>query len=117
MSQPNLKKEREAYLVRAVEMYDELRQWRGEHPEASIDEIARQVTPRRRELMGELLKQMASQDGDGEVVEGLRCPDCGEVMIYKGRLKRGIAHLEGEVGLARAYYYCARCETGLFPPG
>lgn len=117
MSQPNLKKEREAYLAAAAEMYDELGQWREEHPEASIDEIAGQVTPRRRELMGELLKQLARQDGDGEEVEGLACPDCGGPMIYKGAPKRGVAHLEGEMALKRAYYYCARCETGLFPPG
>lgn len=75
MRQPNLKKEKEAYLARVVEMYDELRQWREEHPEGSIDEIARQVTPRRRALMGKLLKQLARQHGDGEVVEGLRCPE------------------------------------------
>ena len=117
MSQPNSNKEREEYLAAAAEMYDQLRQWREEHPETSIDEIAGQVTPRRRELMGQLLKQLARQDGDGEVVEGLACPECGGGMIYKGAPKRGIAHLEGEVMLARAYYYCAQCETGLFPPG
>ena len=90
-------------------MYDELRQWRAEHPKASIDELAGQVTPRRRELMGELLKQLARQDGAGEVVEGLVCADCAGTMIYKGASKRG------ETVLERAYYYCARCETGFFP--
>lgn len=117
MSQTNLNQEREEYLAAAAKMYDELRQWREQHPEASIDEIAGQVTPRRRELMGELLKQLARQAGDGEVIEGLACPDCGEAMIYKGTPKRGVAHLEGDMGLERAYYYCAQCETGLFPPG
>ena len=117
MSQPNSNKEREEYLAAAADMYDQLCQWREQHPKANIDEIAGQVTPRRRELMGQVLKQLARQHGDGEVVEGLVCPECGGAMIYKGTSKRGIAHLEGEVALGRAYYYCARCETGLFPPG
>lgn len=117
MSQPNLDKEREAYLVAVAEMYDELREWREKHPEASLDEIAGQITPRRRELMGQLMKQLAWHHGDGEVVEGVSCPDCGEAMSYKGRPKRGVTHLEGDTTIEGAYYYCGRCERGLFPPG
>lgn len=92
MSRPNLEREREEYLVAVAEMYDELRHWRAKHPEASIDEIAGQITPRRRELMGQLMKQLAQQHGDGEVIEGVPCPDCGGAMIYKGRPKRAVAH-------------------------
>lgn len=117
MSQANEKKERAEFLQAATEMYEEVRRWRRKHPEASFDEIAAQVTPRRRGLMGKLLVQLASQHGDGEVVEGLRCPDCGQAMTYKGRPSRDVEHLEGETKLERAYYYCAQCEAGLFPPG
>ncbi|MDX1522554.1 MAG: hypothetical protein R3264_13080 [Anaerolineae bacterium] len=116
MSIPNQEKERAGFLEAVAEMYDELRQWREKHPEASFDEIAGQVTPRRRELMGHLMGQLACQHGAGEAVEGLPCPDCGGVMIYKGRPKRDVAHLEGETRLERAYYYCVHCESGLFPP-
>ena len=45
-------REKAAFLREAEEMYDELRKWRAEHAEASFDEIANQVTPRRRALMG-----------------------------------------------------------------
>jgi hypothetical protein len=99
------------------QMWEELHQWREKHPEASFDEIAAQVTPRRRVLMGQLLAHLACQHGDGEVIEGLRCPDCGQAMSYKGTPRRDIEHLEGETELVRAYYYCAPCESGLFPPG
>ncbi len=99
------------------EMWEELHRWREEHPEASFDEIAGQVTPRRRALMGQMLAQLARQHGDGEEVEGLNCPECGQAMSYKGKPKRGVEHLEGETELIRAYYYCASCERGLFPPG
>lgn len=99
------------------QMWDELTSWREDHPGASFDEIAAQVTPRRRKVMGQVLAHLSCQHGDGEVVEGLRCPECGELMSYKGSPPRGVDHLEGEFDLERAYYYCAGCKSGLFPPG
>lgn len=117
MSLAHQEKERAEFLQAATEIYEELGRWRANHPGASIDEIAAQVTPRRRELMGQLMAQLACQYGDGEVMEEMGCPDCGEAMIYKGKPGRDVEHLEGATKLARAYYYCAHCETGLFPPG
>jgi len=97
-------------------MHEELRQWRTAHPEATLDEIAAQVTPRRRELMGALLVELAVQEGQGYAVEGLRCEQCGEPLVYKGTPTREVILLEGEAELVRAYYYCPHCEAGLFPP-
>lgn len=100
------------------QMYDELWAWREEHPEATFDEIAAQVTPRRRGVMAEVLAVLARQHGSGQVAEGRLCPECGEPMVYKGEPKREIEHyLEGETELSRAYYYCPPCERGVFPPG
>jgi hypothetical protein len=99
------------------EMYEELYEWREKHPEASFDEIANQVTPRRRELMGKLLAQLALQHGSGVVVEGLVCEECGGPLEYKGDPQRDVEHLEGESELNRAYYHCPHCEGGVFPPG
>ena len=99
------------------EMYEELYEWRERHPEASFDEIGKQVTPRRQELMGELMSQLALQQGSGEEVEGLNCEECGQALRYKGKPRRGVEHLEGEARLRRAYYHCPRCEGGIFPPG
>jgi hypothetical protein len=108
----------EAQLVgHFEEMYRGLYEWREAHPEASFDEIAKQLTSRRRVLMGEILGQLACQHGNGQVVEGLVCSECGEAMEYKGEAQRGVTHLEGETRLKRAYYYCAHCESGIFPPG
>ena len=117
MSQPNLEQERVEFMKAASEMYEALRQWRADHPEASMDEIATQITPKRRELMGQLMIQLAGQGGDGEVIEGVSCPACGAAMSYKGKPRRAVIHKEGEEALARSYYYCAGCQTGLFPPG
>lgn len=98
-------------------MYDELYAWREARPEASSDEIASQVTPRRRKLIGQLLEQLARQHGRGQVAEGLRCEACGQVMEYKGEPEREVEHLEGESHLRRAYYHCAHCKGGIFFPG
>jgi hypothetical protein len=117
MGQAKQEKDRAEFMKAASEMYEELRQWRAQHLEASIDEIAEQITPKRRELMGHLMVHLAGQHGDGEVIEGVSCPECGEAMSYKGKPRRDVIHKEGEEALVRSYYYCARCQAGLFPPG
>ena len=107
--------EEEAEFLRAAAaMYKRLHAWRSENLDASFDEIAEQVTPQRRELMGVLLKQLAEQAD--EQVQAPPCESCGRAMVYKGKPTRGVVHSEGESGLERAYYYCADCESGLFPP-
>ena len=58
-------------------MCKELMVWREGHPGASWDEIAAQVTPRRRQLMGELLEALALQEGNGRCPEGIVCEHCG----------------------------------------
>ena len=103
------------FLQAAEEMYERLQAWREEHLDASFDEIAEQVTPQRRELMGVLLKQLAEEAAPQ--VHAPRCESCGQGMVYKGRARRGVVHGEGESGLERAYYHCAECASGLFPPG
>jgi len=110
-------REKERFVNAAAKMYDELHEWREQHPKASFDEIAAQVTPRRRELMGEFMAQLALQQGSGAVVEGIVCEQCGAVMEYKGEPKRDIECLEGETELYRAYFHCPHCEGGVFPPG
>jgi len=97
------------------ELYEELLRWRKGHPAASYDELAAQVTPRRRKLMGQVLEELACL-GVGEV--GVVCEECGQEMRYKGEYKRGVIHyLEGEVKLERGYYVCGECQSTFFSPG
>ena len=98
-------------------MCDELYEWRKVHPDASLDDIAAEVTPRRRRLMGELLSQLACQEGNDQSLEGVLCPSCGERMVYKGDPPCTKEHMEGEIRLKRAYYHCPACKEALFPPG
>lgn len=57
------------------QMWEELYEWRAEHREASFDEIAAEVTPRRQALMGQMLEQLATQHGKGIEVEGVKCEE------------------------------------------
>ncbi len=116
MGKAGREEEKEAeFLQAAAVMYKRLQAWRNQNLDASFDEIAEQVTPQRRELMGVLLKQLAEQAD--EKVHTPQCESCGREMVYKGTPARGVVHSEGESGLERAYYHCADCESGLFPPG
>jgi hypothetical protein len=106
--------EKAEFLCAAEAMYEELQAWRERHLDASFDEIANQVTPRRRVLMGKLLRQLAVKAD--ERIEAPVCEQCDETMSYRGIPQRQVGHREGDVELARAYYYCDSCEGGLFPP-
>jgi hypothetical protein len=112
-----MNKKREDFLAAAGRMYDELMAWRQAHGEASIDEIIGQVTPQRRGLMGGLVAQLALAHGDGAEAEGKVCEQCGERMEHKGQNEREALHGEGASKLKRTYYYCPRCQSGVFPPG
>ena len=110
-------RERQAFQQLAAELYDEMHRWRAEHPEASLDEIIQQAALRRRQLMALWVEQLACQHGTGEAAAGLRCEKCGGPLVYKGRSRRQVEHIEAEIGLNRAYWYCPHCEGGVFPPG
>lgn len=45
------------------------------------------------------------------------CPACGKPMRYKGHKPKRVVTETGEVTVERAYYHCAACQQGLFPPG
>jgi hypothetical protein len=101
----------------AARMVDELWEWSGAHPEATLEELEAQVRLKRRELLGEVLPVLLTQHGTGYAWDGQVCPDCGQAMIYKGSPGVTVESCEASAWLERAYYYCPACERGLFPPG
>lgn len=100
-----------------AQMHAEMRAWREAHPGATLDEIAAEVTPHRRQLLGAWLAELALQQGNGYAYMGLRCEGCGEALVYKGAPERDVLLVEGDLKIARAYYHCPHCERGFFPPG
>jgi hypothetical protein len=70
-------------------------------------------------LRGEVGEQVTSallDSKSGQALPDPVCEKCGQALRYKGQKTRYLQTLSGEVQLARAYYYCATCRAGLFPP-
>lgn len=63
-------------------------------------------------LTAELLAESAA-----ELPAWPTCPQCGQKMKAKGQRRRRVVTETGELELERAYYHCAACGQGIFPPG
>lgn len=105
------------FVAAAEQMYVRLRAWRAAHLDATFDEIGEQVMRERKALVAQLMGELATQPEEVTSEERERCPECGAVLTAKGKRRRQVSHLEGEVQLERAYGYCDHCHSGLFPPG
>jgi YgiT-type zinc finger domain-containing protein len=45
------------------------------------------------------------------------CPECGGKLRYKGKRRKPLVTVRGEIEVERAYYVCQGCGAGYFPPG
>ena len=104
-------------LVEAEAVIDELLNWHESSGAPTLDEIE-DVILKLRKRLGERLA--GTVIGDQEAVRpvpGPACATCGQEMHYKGMKGVAVEGRIGVTGLDRAYYYCDRCRSGLFPPG
>jgi hypothetical protein len=106
-----------AWADEMARMRQDLLAWRRAHPEATMDEIVAEVTRHRREVMGDLVGELAQEPAEDDAqAEAVGCPSCGQPAEYRGEQTRQVLHFEGASTLSRSYYYCPRCERGFFPP-
>jgi hypothetical protein len=112
------KRRKEAFLMVASEVFEEMEDWYDEHPEATFGEIEQEARRRRRKLMGQALEILVNGRDNGVQVEGVHCKECGKEMDFKGYPPWTVRGLEGDARLERAYYVCPDCEgETIFPPG
>lgn len=79
-----------------------------------IEDVALEL----RGQFGRALAESAIGDQDAQQpVETPVCPTCGAELRYKGRKGLEVESRLGLLEVERGYYYCARCHSGLFPPG
>ena len=45
------------------------------------------------------------------------CPHCGGKLRAKGKRRKQVVTVRGEVVVERGYYMCSACGAGYFPPG
>lgn len=100
-----------------------MREWRLEHPKASLREIETALDERLSALRAQMLKDaaLASDAADWQEAPGdqqPRCCECGTALTARGMEVRQV-RTQGDqtLHLERRYGVCPRCQRGLFPPG
>jgi hypothetical protein len=110
--------QKEAKLTQAAAAaIQELLDWDEEHPRPNLTQIEEAVLAVRERLGQAMAETVLVGQEAQQPAEAPLCPTCGKPMRYKGRKDKALASRLGELALARGYYACAHCESGLFPPG
>ncbi len=108
---------KERLMQEAEKVIDELVSWSEETGEPTFSQIEGVVLKLRQRLSEEMTRGVIESQEQVKPSQKPSCQGCGAEMRYKGLKANGVTSWVGEVKLERAYYYCAECQDGLFPPG
>ena len=101
-------------LAETEAMLDDLLATR--QPNESLDDIEALASEAGHRFGERLTASLAGEYGQPSP-EKLKCPGCGQVLLYKGQKDKRLVTTSGEITIRRAYYYCKNCRQGYFPPG
>lgn len=107
----------------AEEVMIGMKEWRLQHPKATLREIERALDERLARLRARMLQDaaLASAVADIQAAEEEErpvCPECGARLESRGKQDRQVTTLHNEVlHLERSYAVCPTCGAGFFPPG
>ena len=99
------------------------KEWRLQHPRATLSEIEAALDERWAVARARLLADAAVASAAADLAalpegERPRCPHCGAVMALRGPEARHLTTTrEQPLTLRRHYAVCAACDEALFPPG
>jgi hypothetical protein len=112
----NLKAE---LMTEAEELIDELVAWTADTPAPNLTQIEDIVLKLRQRLSERMALAVIESQAAVRPVPGPSCPTCGRETRsdYKDRKANTVESRVGQLPLARGYYYCEACKSGLFPPG
>jgi hypothetical protein len=100
-----------------------MKEWRLQHPRASLREIEAALDERLSRVRARMLQDLALASAAADVSaaeagERPVCPRCGGSLEARGQHPRELTtYHERTIRLERSYASCPACETGLFPPG
>lgn len=106
----------------AQEVLTGMKEWRLQHPTATLSEIETALDERLGRLRARMLEDAAlasaatswSQEEDPPPP---LCPACSAPLQSRGAHPRGLQTQAGqEITLTRSYGHCPACGAGLFPP-
>jgi hypothetical protein len=106
-----------ALMAEAKALIAELVAWERQAGAPKLSQMEEKVLAVRQQLGQRLLQAMIEDQEARQPAEPPKCPTCGAEMRYKGQKGTDIETRLGGLKVERGYYYCAHCESGLFPPG
>ena len=104
-------------MAEAEGVIDELVEWTAETPAPTLTQIEDIVLKLRQRLSERMALAVIEAQATVRPVPGPSCPSCGREMHYKDLKANTVESQVGPLPLERGYYYCATCQSGLFPPG
>lgn len=99
-----------------------MREWRNQHPKATLREIETELDNRLARARARMLEDLALASTAATWQETARlqtptCPKCGTPLDERGTHPRTLlTHGGQELTLERSYGVCPSCGSGLFPP-
>jgi YgiT-type zinc finger domain-containing protein len=99
-----------------------MREWRQQHPKATMREIETELDVRLSHARARMLEDLALQSTaatwqDSARLHSPTCPQCGTVLDERGSHPRTLlTHGGQQLTLERSYGVCPSCGSGLFPP-
>ena len=100
-----------------------MKEWRLQHPKATLSEIETALDERLARLRARMLQDaaLASASADwsqSQPEQRPACPSCGQGLVSGGSRERRLqTRGRQEIELKRKYGVCPNCGVGLFPPG
>lgn len=100
-----------------------MREWRQQHPTATLWEIEEAMDERLNKLRAGMLEELVkmSPQTDWSATpkqERPVCERCGKALVSRGKQRRQLQTSGGQqVEIERSYGTCPECGQGLFPPG
>src|ERR1700704_3946600 len=99
-----------------------MKEWRQQHPRATLREIEEAMDERLAKLRAGMLEDLVKMSPQADWSQGPqeqrpRCERCGEPLESRGKRRRWLQTSGGQqVQLDRSYGTCPQCGQGLFPP-
>jgi len=104
-------------MAEAKALIAELVAWERQAGAPKLSQMEEKVVVVRHQFGKRLLQALIEDQEARQPAAPPQCPTCGAAMRYKGQKGTDIETRVGGIKVERGYYYCAHCESGLFPPG
>jgi uncharacterized protein with PIN domain len=104
-------------LAQAEAAIEELLRQKKPPESATLADIEGVVMQARQQIEQALTTELLAESGQALPATWPVCPNCGQRLKAKGKRKRRVVTVTGEVTVKREYYHCRACRRGLFPPG